>query len=196
MGGFSYWMKELSFETNLNPGYFLIIMVVNSLEGILNFFAETGTEGGYWAFQDSLYIEKDAPRGYCKNCGLFLQQQTDFAPVQVQSVIKFNAQDLEEYNRTGKLPEKRICANDSHIEERSEAWDYQGLHLLKNGDHLTIYNPTSRQEVWSGVIALKQYPPFTESVFGYWIHAGQIGVEREAWAEYFFEEFPAKLEKY
>lgn len=26
-----------------------------------------------------------------------------------------------------------------------------------------------------------------------WIHADQKGIEREVWAEYFFEKYPAKL---
>ncbi len=104
----------------------------NSLEGILHLHSETGTEGGYWAFQDSLFIS-------------------------------------------------------------GEDWSYEGLHILKDGDQLTIYHPDNKNEVWSGVIALKQHPLFTEDARGLWIHADQIGIDRDVWAEYFFKEYPAKL---
>src|SRR5579862_9152972 len=33
------------------------------LRGVLHFYSETGTEGGYWAFQDERFIRKD-PTGY------------------------------------------------------------------------------------------------------------------------------------
>jgi len=105
-----------------------------TLEGVLFFHSETGTEGGYWAFQDS-----------------------------------------------------------RHIQENGASWSYEGLHILENGDHLTIYHPDEGKEVWSGVINLKQYPLFTEDASGLWIHEEQIGIGRDVWAEYFFQEYPAKL---
>jgi len=106
----------------------------NIIEGVLFLHSETGTEGGYWAFQDLKYI----------------------------------------------LSKNR--------------WSYEGLHILEDGDNLTIYNPDNKAEVvWSGVIALKQHPLFTESASGLWIHADQAGIDRDVWAEYFFKEYPAKL---
>ncbi|MEK6809705.1 MAG: hypothetical protein AABY40_03450 [Nanoarchaeota archaeon] len=104
------------------------------LEGVLFFHSETGTEGGYWAFQDSQFISSD-----------------------------------------------------------NASWSYEGLHILRNGDRLTIYHPENNNEVWSGVIALKQYPLFTEDARGLWIHADQTGIDRETWAEYFFKSYRARL---
>ena len=72
-------------------------------------------------------------------------------------------------------------------------WSYEGLHILEEGDELTIYHPKSNQEVWSGTIDLKHYNVFTEHASGWWIHADQKGIERDTWAEYFFKEFPARL---
>lgn len=40
-----------------------------TLEGILHFHSETGTEGGYWAFQDKHFITKTSP-----SSGVFANQ--------------------------------------------------------------------------------------------------------------------------
>lgn len=77
-----------------------------------------------------------------------------------------------------------------------EKWSYEGLHILRNGDFLSILNPQRlTQEVWSGEITLKKYGVFKESAFGFWIHADQIGVPRNTWAKWFFDEYPAVLRK-
>ena len=72
----------------------------------------------------------------------------------------------------------------------------EGLLILENGDFLTIYDPNNKDKVvWSGEINLQQYNLFTEAAYGYWIHADQIGIERETWTEYFLKEYPARLSK-
>ncbi len=110
------------------------------LTGLLNFFTETGTEGGFWAFQDSRHISPPTPE--------FPRGQGS----------------------------------------------YKGLHILKNGDRLTIYSKDNPQEaVWEGVISLRYYPVFIEEASGFWIHSDQEGVDRETWARWFFDEYPAKL---
>lgn len=161
------------------------------LEGILLLHSETGTEGGYWAFQDSHHIQKNTPKGYCKKCGIYMKEQSGL--LKVERVIVLDEKVLRELGITGEVKEKSSCANNEHEEEIGEFWGYEGLHILQNGDHLTIYHPESNQEVWSGVINLKQYDLFTEHASGMWIHADQIGIEREVWAEYFFNEYPARL---
>ncbi len=72
-------------------------------------------------------------------------------------------------------------------------WSYEGMHILKNKDKLTIYHPDTKEKVWSGLINLKQHKLFTEHASGLWIHADQIGIKRDVWAEYFFKEYPAEL---
>lgn len=106
------------------------------MKGVLFFHSETGTEGGYWAFQDSDYISPD-----------------------------------------------------------SGMWAYEGLHLLKNGDRLKIYSKHDTCVIWEGAIALIEYPPFTQEANGFWIHADQLGEDREDWAGFFFNQYPAELEK-
>lgn len=101
------------------------------LRGVCEFYSETGTEGGYWAFHENKYLSP---------------------------------------------------------------YSLEGLRILKDGDQLTIFSlDNHKQVVWSGTISLRQYPPFTESVFGLWIHADQEGVDREVWAAYFLKEYPAEL---
>ena len=163
----------------------------STLEGILFLYSETGTEGGYWAFQDSLYIQKNIPRGYCKKCGFYLKEQS--GPIKVERVTILDEETIQEYNLTRKIKEKPNCINNNHKEDIFDSWDYRGLHVLENGDNLTIYHPENHSEIWSGVINLKQHDLFSEHASGLWIHADQIGIDREIWAEYFFKEYSAKL---
>ena len=115
---------------------------LKGLEGVLHFWSETGTEGGYWAFQDKKFI----------------------------------------YPPTPDWPHER--------------WSYDGQHVLRNGDALVIYSKDEpRRTIWSGEIELIQYPMFTESAHGMWIHTDQKGVGRDTWAKWFIEEYPALLVK-
>lgn len=144
------------------------------IEGICAFHSETGTEGGYWAFQDSRCIEKNVGYGWCKKCGKWLRNQTTDTDI------------------VGDIPGG--CKDGAHEEEIGDSWSYEGLYILKDGDRLTIYSKDDPNEiVWSGTIKLRKYPPFTEDAFGMWIHADQEGVDRKIWAKWFFEEYPAAL---
>lgn len=153
------------------------------LEGVLFFFSETGTAGGYWAFQDSQFIIPNTTRYICKKCNLYWDKE-----------INPSAPPVDDYFfSSDSLPE--LCPLDAHQFElfSEENWSYEGRHILKDGDHLTIYHPGSKDEVWSGVIALQHHPVFTEDANGMWIRADQIGLDRKVWAEYFLKEYPAKL---
>jgi len=103
------------------------------LSGVCFFHSETGTEGGFWAFQDREFIT-------------------------------------------------------------ASGWSYKGLHILEDGDKLTIMSPNNPDLIiWSGTISLIQYPLFSEGIYNLWIHSDQRGVDREIWAMYFINEYPAKL---
>ena len=113
----------------------------NVMKGVCHFHSETGTEGGYWAFQDERFITK-----------------------------------------TGMRPPMH------------ESWSYEGLHPLKDGDRLTIFDKADPTKVvWQGVIALRQLGLFTDHAKGMWIHADQDGIDRDTWATWFFNENPAEL---
>lgn len=109
-------------------------------KGVLTFYSETGTEGGYWAFQDEKFIEPAS-----------------------------------------------ITFPDGH-------WLYEGLHVLENGDDLTIYGKDEKEGIiWHGLISLTPFSVFEQDAFGMWIHSDQIGVERETWTRWFMQEYPATL---
>lgn len=156
------------------------------LKGVCCFHSETGTEGGYWAFQDSQFITKNVPRTYCKKCGKYLDPQTHKS-LKVINVLPLTQEVLAE-----KKPLE--CPEGQHEREIGDSWSYEGLHILENGDNLVIYSPENPNKiVWQGIISLHQHLLFTEDASGLWIHADQEGVDREVWAAYFFKEYPAEL---
>jgi hypothetical protein len=160
--------------------------MAKKLKGVCCFHSETGTEGGYWAFQDSRFITKNVPRPYCRKCGKYLDPQK-YENLEITRVLPLTQEVLD-----GKEPSE--CPDGQHEREIGDSWSEDGLHILKNGDRLTIFSPeNSSQIVWSGTISLRQYPPFTKDVFGFWIHADQKGVKRKTWAAYFFKKHPAEL---
>ena len=147
-----------------------------TLEGILHFFSETGTEGGLWALQENKYITPKTTRYSCVKCHLYWDK-----------------------NRNKKVPvyEGDYCSPKDHEFELvcKNDWDYKGLNILEDGDELTIHHPETKEEVWHGIIELTHYDPFTQHIHGLWMHADQKGIDRETWAEYFFKEYPAELRK-
>jgi hypothetical protein len=260
------------------------------LEGVLHLHSETGTEGGYWTFQDQRFISKTTPsfgvyanqtvwasndpkrKGKLQDdVEVFLKEEwlplpdpmTKDPDYIVSSLFcgekrgnpKADKRLMEKYGFKIKYAADRMNERHGkgnwHLEDPSTAvtsdgtrwgyggtpstkpqrpygvpqngltratveweddlidcviepgrlsntiliasWSYEGLHVLKDGDHLTIYHPDSNKKVWSGVINLKQHELFSEDASGYWIHADQIGINREIWAEYFFENYSAKL---
>lgn len=74
-----------------------------------------------------------------------------------------------------------------------ERWSYDGLIILQDGDQLTIFDPHSAERLWQGEIKLKPHKLFSEDASGFWIHADQIGIDRDEWAKYFFGGYPATL---
>jgi len=97
----------------------------------------------------------------------------------------------------------RQCYEQGHLSWQSPreqwptgTWSYEGLHVLGDGDELTIFGKADpSMVVWSGIITLKRHDLFTEDARGMWIHADQSGIDRETWAAWFFAENPAELRK-
>ncbi len=85
-----------------------------------------------------------------------------------------------------------------------EHWSYDGLHYLRDGDHLKIFAPDG-SIYWEGEVKFKTYPVFTESVpvrdestgahLGLWIHADQEGIDRKFWATPFIKGWNGELTK-
>jgi len=135
------------------------------LHGFLQFWSETGTEGGYWTFFDKRHAFTKIPQGHCQTCGLFVRGTP------------------------------RPCSNrQPHREEaRPIIWNHVGIHILKNDDFLTIYAKDEKNIVWEGIVELISYPLFTQNASGLWIHADQTGVDRDIWAKWFFDEHPVTI---
>lgn len=162
-------------------------------EGVLVFHSETGTEGGYWALQDKKFMNIPDDSQLCGACGYMreyvegVRHQDDLQAV--QSVPLSSA-------ISDKMPD--ACLSGDHkweLQFPDGAWSYEGLHVLDDGDRLTIYDKEKPEEtVWEGTISLTPLTVFQESVFGgIWIHNDQIGVARETWANWFLEQYPARL---
>ena len=155
--------------------------------GVCHLFSETGTEGGYWAFQDGRHITENTTRFACAKCGSYWDKaQRPDGPY------------------TDELPDKKnmsgepFCPPGTHDFQlvSKHDWSYEGLHVLKDGDRLTIYDKDEPNKVvWSGVIALTQLP-FNSHASGWRIHADQQGIDRDTWSKWFFGEYPAKLVKH
>lgn len=186
-------MEEKNHDSKFNEMFSRIKAIITGRDevkfvfnGVCHFFSETGTEGGFWAFQDSQFITKNVPRPYCKKCGKYLEPQK-YENLKVVKVLPITQEVLD-----GKEPPE--CPEGQHEREVNDSWSYEGLRILKDGDHLTIYSKENPDEiVWEGNIKLREHPLFTEDASGLWIHADQEGVDRETWARWFFDEHPAIL---
>jgi hypothetical protein len=104
--------------------------------------------------------------------------------------------------RPGEITRGTVIWEDGEEDVRTSAellveqWSYEGLHYLKDGDYLRIFDREDpSQVVWEGTIRLRQHEPFAESAFGYWIHADHEGVPREEWAKFFLgDTYSGELE--
>jgi hypothetical protein len=157
-----------------------------TLRGVLHFHSETGTEGGYWAFQDGRHITPNVTRFSCARCGAYWDKghEPDGPPA--------DRHPEGQGNHFGAP----YCAPDAHDFQlvSPEDWSYEGLHVLESGDELTIFDKDEPTKVvWTGKISLRQHPLFTEHANGMWIHADQKDIARERWAAWFFAQNPATL---
>lgn len=214
-------------------------------DGVCTFHSETGTEGGYWAFQDDKHMGLAPPNQWrCSTCGRIWDKTHDaeepkasftywidrdvLTPEQnpkrcMRGYYCFDApqdgetltdpatgyefpvsegpNDLDRAFTHATNEEARLCYARGHgpwespQEQHPDGmWSYEGLHILGDGDHLTIFDKQDpARVVWEGVVELRQHPLFTNDAFGMWIHADQVGVNREIWADYFLENYPAHL---
>lgn len=156
------------------------------LVGFLEFFTETGAEGGYWAFHVGRKNKKTVTWMVCSKCFSILAGKgtSKISGIKMMPAGKISI----------RFPED--CPPDKHdfqpvaVPTRS----HRELRVLKDGDRLTVYHPKNKHKIiWSGAISLRHYPVFQESAFGLWIHSDQNGVPRKKWAKWFFKEYPAEL---
>lgn len=76
---------------------------------------------------------------------------------------------------------------------------YEGLHRLRNGDYLTVRDTTGAV-LFDGEVRLVRrtdvYRSETATIFGWWVNQEpDVGVDREIWARWFFDDLPATLRR-
>lgn len=111
--------------------------------GILHVHSETGYEGLPWAFQDARFIEKNTDRFSCRVCGAYWDKskRTD-GPV---------VDDPSYEQKTGGPRYYAPRTHEFTLVSSDESWSYDGLHILRDGDMLTIYKKGESSRVaWSG----------------------------------------------
>jgi hypothetical protein len=136
--------------------------------GVLNFFSETGSEGGWYSWQEDKFIHRAGEKCFYEHpCPV-----TDgLSPVH---------------------------------------WSYDGLHYLKNGDRLVIYDMDGADFLrphgepatilWTGIVNLRRrndvYRNRKANVFGFWVNQEpepSMNVERLVWARWFFDGYPCEV---
>ena len=137
------------------------------------FYTETGTEGGYWAFQDEAHIKPNTTRFSCTKCNMYWDKVRSVdEPVFDGNYCRPGEHDFQLFSK--------------------EDWSYDGLHVLKDRDILNILDDEEHL-LWSGTIKLKYFDAFTEDIDGWWIHSEQEGIDRVKWAKMFMKEHKAIL---
>jgi hypothetical protein len=193
--------------------------MTETMTGVLVFHSETGTEGGYYAFQDSKFMELPAPdRWRCTRCGRVWDKDRDAEPRGASFAYHDPARgpgyfgydephpELEQYiNDSGYTQASNktslLCYEQGHAEWEklypNGMWSYEGLHMLNDGDHLRIYreeDPT--QVVWEGAVKLRRVDSYGPEggTLGWRVHQKEdVGVGEETWFRWFLDELPAEL---
>jgi hypothetical protein len=167
------------------------------LSGYLVFDSETGSEGGWWAFQDERFIGLPDATLRCEHCGIFPDTAVSGPLRTIRSV------PLGDLGPGPDFAMPPTCDQEDpprpHVfgpAYPAGVWSYYGLHGLGNGDRLTINDRDDPARVlWSGQIQLGRTSNFRQSIRGLWIHNRQRGVDQETWLDWFAQGLPAQLEK-
>jgi hypothetical protein len=141
---------------------------VTTWTGRLLFHSETGTEGGWYAFQSH------APghaHSYDQPC-FYVAASADSCPTLM----------TDEHG-------KRLT--DWH-------YSYDGLMRLRNGDRLVVKGQDGSSVVWEGEVQLEGLPLFSHGVGPYWVNQIPAGISKDSpeeitWASMFFDGMPAEL---
>lgn len=176
--------------------------------GKLSFHSETGTEGGYYALQDSEHIAYITPefgvfahrtvydpedmfrtgivRGSCRDDG------SEFKSAKRGDIAYLDI-DWDDQTNDVARPSDTV-----HI----EGWSYEGLVILKNDDRLTVFQRgIGGIALWEGVVHLEAQDPYASdsyAPFGMASHSRPKETDPETedtWSSWFFQEHWAKLER-
>lgn len=132
------------------------------MKGHLLFHSESGTEGGWYAWQDDDHVHGGNKGDQCP------------------------------WKKRGRQIDCPVERGVWHQHAR-----YEGLNLLKNGDHLRIFHSHAPTVLWEGVVnfTLRDdvYKNPEATIHGLWVNQEPVGVDRTMWADWFFEELPCEL---
>lgn len=143
------------------------------MTGRLIFHSETGTEGGFWAFQDQKFMTPNDTSFVCDKCHSYWDKKRHpDSPAHLYD-------------------ERKKCEHEWRVSP-PEWWDYAGLHILETGDRLIVYNDDD-STYWEGMVDLEEYPVFFKEWRGWWIHSTAKNVPLDMWAEMFFKQRRATL---
>ncbi len=176
--------------------------------GKLDFHSETGTEGGYFALQDSAHITYQQPNyGVFKGHSVY-DPQDIFRRGKVDSSYREDGTAFE-VGRIGDVSFLDILWNDgvTDIARASntvleERWGYKGLVLIGNGDRLTVFEKgIGSLALWSGEVLLEEQDPYEAGSFaphGMACHHRPLNTapaDADEWSSWFFESRWATLER-
>jgi hypothetical protein len=163
-----------------------------TIKGFTYFYAETGTEGGYWAVQDEKYITYT--KGGHDLLPLYISQKVKDNTGRQGKIIKVpkSWHPVDIYDVTIEWDDGTTSIQ-KNIDTLACGWDYKGLHTLKTGNYLKIFEKDGTTVKWEGKIKLIDLGLFTDDAFGLWIHQDQEGITREDWAKMFLTEYPCEL---
>ena len=153
----------------------------NKIRGIV--FVHLDQGGGFpWAFNDTSYNYENKYHYVCKKCNRFW--------------------DKEKYPEEVEIIDGDYCKQKDHDFKLTPKiyWSYEGIHYLKNGDYLRIFDKDSSEKIiWEGKIKFK----ITQKKFtfnGKEIETTRPEIESENatyidFANWFIEEYPGELTK-
>lgn len=156
------------------------------LRGVLHFFLETGYEGSPYAFQDAAFITKNTTRFTCSICHRYWDKSRETREALQERIPKSSADNY--------------CAINEHDFQLAseETWSYEGLHIIRPGDHLTIYNKEGNTVLWSGIVdipdtANRAWTHEDTQRLTAWVES--LGIDPKTWASWFVHDHPALLRK-
>ena len=163
--------------------------------GVLHIHSETGTEGGWYAFQDAAHIRTLAPEEqsyFCVVCGA-ARTSDERGDIQVASSLPVTQEMVEAVLGGEGWTAPEPCEVHRFASSGEMRWSYDGLKLLQNGDRLEVRDPDSGETLWVGVVALEPVAWGKETAGSLWVRQLPENVEREQWQEWFLGRYPATL---
>lgn len=159
--------------------------MTTTYHGVLHFFSETGTEGGAWAFQDKEFMGLDSPNHFrCTRCSHVWDKDHEKEPPKPSFTYwkddhyRFSDHyqpdgDLgpgefdQEFTRQNNEA-ARQCAEDGHAAWEKMypdgMWSYEGLHVLNDGDELTVQD--GDKVLFQGTVKLPpRQDPYAEGAY-------------------------------